>query len=284
LKVALILTVITPFIVAGKWGVVKESDGSVCPELKSDADYKANKHSKLSENCIKALAKVSTNANECKYCPPGLVQSNSNWGSDCFAITSSLLSNDGYINGPSGQTECDQLQDLCDLYDGISFIQGSGEDAKCYCFADEINDCYEENKLYVEGTLPDPMSLEKCFDACKSVTTCEFFTWNSVIQSCGLRSYKPNALVTAPNLRTGTRTGGILPTLNSVYVGDAAPAVNRFQCKSFCKYDSQCKSVIFDSTVPINAGLNNCILNYGPVINVVSLPFNSGLASCEPGP
>jgi len=281
-NVVLILSLITPFIVGNKFSAVKElskTDGSKCKKLTSK---EPNKHSNpLAESCINTIAKFST-TESCRYCPPGLVPSD--FGTFCFSITPNYFSTyDGSNNVPSGVTQCDQLVDLCDSYNGFSGISGSGENTRCYCFAQEIEDCYEENKLYAEGSLPMQTTLNECFEACQSATFCEFFTWNSVTQGCGLRSYKPNALIKVPNLRTGTRDGGILSTLNRVYVGDAFTTSSKVQCKRFCEQDnSQCQSVTFSTYSGQNS--KNCVLNYGPVIRVIDLPPNSGVASCEPCP
>merc|ERR1719447_534052 len=256
--------------------------GSNCNEL-TIASKHPNKHSDpLAESCINTIGKHPTlNADQCRYCPPGLVPSD--FGTFCFALTPSWFgSYNGISNVPSGVTECDQLENLCDFYSGFSGSFGSGVNTRCYCFAQEIDDCFEKNKLYVEGSLPTPMTLNECFEACQSVTSCEFFTWNSDTQGCGLRSYKPNALIEAPNLRTGTRDGGILSTLNRAYVGDAFTTSNQVQCKRTCEQDPQCKSVLFSTYM--GPSVKNCVLNYGPVIRVIDLPPNSGLASCEPCP
>ena len=64
---------------------------------------------------------------------------------------------------------------MCGIYDGsYDGPNGVGENTLCGCTdAEQLEDCYEENKLYVEGSLPVTMTLEQCFESCQSVTTCE---------------------------------------------------------------------------------------------------------------
>ena len=64
---------------------------------------------------------------------------------------------------------------MCEIYDGsFDGPNGVGENTLCGCTdAQQLEDCYEVDKLYVEGSLPVPMTLEQCFESCQSVTTCE---------------------------------------------------------------------------------------------------------------
>ena len=101
-------------------------------------------------------------------------------------------------------------------------------------------------------------------------------------QRCGLRSYKPNALINAPSQRTGTRDGGIEPALDKVYVGDAFSTADREQCKQSCQFDPKCISVTFNALDSPNPCL--CVKNYGPTIRVLSLFGTSGISSCQPCP
>ena len=101
-------------------------------------------------------------------------------------------------------------------------------------------------------------------------------------QGCGLRSYKPNALINAPSQRTGTRDGGIEPDLDKVYVGDAFSTADKEQCKQSCQFDPKCVSVTFNALDSPNPCL--CVKNYGPTIRVLELFGNSGISSCQPCP
>ena len=80
-----------------------------------------------------------------------------------------------FLVTPSGVTECTQLEDICETYGGTyDGPNGAGVSTTCGCTsAEQLEDCYEDNKLYVEGSLPVPMTLDQCFEACQSVTTCE---------------------------------------------------------------------------------------------------------------
>ena len=80
-----------------------------------------------------------------------------------------------FLVTPSGVTECTQLEDICETYGGTyDGPNGAGVSTTCGCkSAEELEDCFEDNKLYVEGSLPVPMTLDQCFEACQSVTTCE---------------------------------------------------------------------------------------------------------------
>ena len=101
LKVALILSIISPFIVAQKFSVVNPVDaGSNCNEL-TIASKHPNKHSDpLAESCINTIAKhPALNADQCRYCPPGLVPSD--FGTFCFALTPSWF---GSYNGISSKS------------------------------------------------------------------------------------------------------------------------------------------------------------------------------------
>merc|ERR1719483_221763 len=138
-------------------------------------------------------------------------------------------------------------------------------------------DCYEENKLYVENSLPVSMTLNECFDSCKAVSCCDFFTWNSNSQKCGLRAYHPTSMINAPTQRTGTRSGGIMTTPNKVYVGKSFSTSSRSTCQASCQSNSQCKSVTFNG--PTSANPNKCVLNYGPTDRKISVPSGSGIAS-----
>jgi len=207
-------------------------------------------------------------------CPPGLTLS----GSNCFKKTYGDAT-----RTPYGVTECDQLEAICGTYNGQYESSGTGADTKCKCSTNTINDCFEDNKLYVEDALPLPMTLEQCFKACQSVTACQFFTWNQNSQSCGLRCYKPNVLISVPGSgqRTGTRDGGIAPDLDSIYVADAFMASKK-TCKISCEFDLKCISVTY--TEGSFSSYGRCVKNYGPTIRVLSLFTNSGISSCQPCP
>jgi len=213
-------------------------------------------------------------------CPPGLILSNTL--SSCYKESVGDAT-----RTPVGVTECDQLKDICDTYGG-SFGNGgnpggNGVNTDCTCKTIPISDCFEDNKLYVEDTLPLPMTLEQCFKACQSVTACQFFTWNENSQNCGLRCYKPNVLIHVPGSgqRTGTRDGGITPDLDSIYVADEFKN-SKLGCKRSCQYDPKCVSVTY--TEGSSSSNGRCVKNYGPTIRVLSLFANSGISSCQPCP
>ena len=59
---------------------------------------------------------------------------------------------------------------------------GSGQ--KWFCegnCAVSATDCYEENKLYVENSLPVSMTLNDCFDSCKAVSCCDVSIISSLL-------------------------------------------------------------------------------------------------------
>ena len=77
---------------------------------------------------------------------------------------------------PSGVTECDQLSAICKTYNGTFRSKGTGAETICICTTEPINlqnECFEDNKLYVEGALPLTYSLDQCFNACQNVDTCQ---------------------------------------------------------------------------------------------------------------
>ena len=80
-----------------------------------------------------------------------------------------------FLVTPSGVTECTQLEDICNTYSGTyDALTPLTESTICGCTgAQQLADCFEEDKLYVEGSLPVSMTLDQCFEACQSVTTCE---------------------------------------------------------------------------------------------------------------
>ena len=57
-----------------------------------------------------------------------------------------------------------------------SLDRALGYGQKWFCegnCAVSATDCYEENKLYVENSLPVSMTLTDCFDSCKAVSCCD---------------------------------------------------------------------------------------------------------------
>lgn len=92
-----------------------------------------------------------------------------------FSISKIFTTEILFLVTPSGVTECTQLEDICETYGGTyDGPNGAGVSTTCGCTsAEQLENCFEDNKLYVEGSLPVPMTLDQCFEACQSVTTCE---------------------------------------------------------------------------------------------------------------
>ena len=44
------------------------------------------------------------------------------------------------------------------------------------CFASKEKTCYEENKVFLQESLPFSLSLDQCFAACKSLPVCKVCT------------------------------------------------------------------------------------------------------------
>jgi len=141
---------------------------------------------------------------------------------------------------------------------------------------DSLGTCFKENTLFVEDSLPVPMSLEQCFQSCKATSTCKFFTWNVNTESCGLRFFEPGFLINAPTQRTGTRDA-IVSAENKVFVGQTFNTPSRNSCQKACQTDFRCFSVTFNDENTLNP--NVCTLNFGPTVRELSLPGETGISS-----
>ena len=108
---------------------------------------------------------------------------------------------------------------------------------------DNPPDCFQRNKLFVEDSLPVPLTLTDCQRSCQSSSSCKFFTYSSPARRCGLRFYHPSATAFSPGQQSGT-TNLILPS-GLVFVGRSEFNLNPFECQIACQHDPNCFSVTY---------------------------------------
>ena len=179
----------------------------------------------------------------------------------------------------------------CGCIGWVGFFYGQTNqwlDDECYvnygyvCEALDVDDCFEENTLFLEDSIDDK-SLQECQDECNRDEECKFFTWNKDTKGCGIRTYFPSTYVKVNGQQTAAKNGnpnGFFNVLDdSVFVGRALFSPNRVSCLEACKSDPQCFSCTYNEEFSDNSRV--CTLNYGPTVRKLTLPYNAKFASAS---
>ena len=117
--------------------------------------------------------------------------------------------------------------------------------SECCCENSFTPNCYQQNVIFVEDSLPMPMSLIDCQNSCRSSSSCKFFTYSSTSGRCGLRFYSPSSTVFSPGQQSGTKTSILAP--GEVFVGRTELISNPFECQFACQKDPNCISVTWSN-------------------------------------
>merc|ERR1712215_18347 len=134
--------------------------------------------------------------------------------------------------------------------------------------------CGREDTIFVEGSIA-VKDVTQCLNICRHVACCEFFTYNTLSKTCGIRNYRPGGQIDIQDTKIGTSHGILTGCTNKVLVGKTVRirGGNTGDCDCSCQIDRRCKSWTWRRTDEL------CIHNYGDTRRQLKVPPISKIVS-----